>query len=1017
MASETVDFGPFRVDWDNHTIHNDAHELRVTPKAFAVLRYLLARPGQVVTKEELLRSVWPSTIVSEAALTVCIRELRRVFGDSARAPQYLETVHRRGFRFIGPVQGPRSKVQGPTFEPAPSPQHPAPPLVGRAAELSHLHQLLEKARSGERQIVFVTGEPGIGKTALLDAFVFGVQSHEPFGVNTNPKSKIPGPQLRTPNSELSPTPDPRPLTPNPWLAQGQCIEQFGPGEPYLPLLAALGELGRGPAQDRLVTTLRQYAPTWLMQLSALATPADRAALQVHTFGATRERMLRELAEGLEALTRDTVLILTLEDLHWSDPSTQDALSFLARRRHPARLLVLGTYRPTEVLGNGHPLRTLTQDLAIHRHSVELPVPLLTEAAVAEYLAIRARPLQPLARTIHHRTSGNPLFMVNVVEDLLLHGPATNDGPAQAPLNVPATIRQMLERQIDQLSTDEHQLLVTASAVGTEFAAATIAPSLARSVTTVEEHCASLARREHFVRATGTTQWPDGTTSARYSFRHALYHDVLYERVTPSQRLQVHQQIGARLEQGYGDRAEEIAAALAVHFEQARDYPRAVQYHGQAGRTALGRSAAQEAIGHLTTALDLLTQLPDSPERIHLELSLLMPLGAAFMNVKGFAAVEMERAYSRAHTLCEQLGNTPHLFPVLHGLAIFYVVRAKLGTARTLIERSLPLAQQTQNPVLLLEAYKFLGQILLFQGELLGSRHSFDQALTLYDPRQHRHHAFLYGQDPGGLCLTLLSAALWIAGYPEQAWKKAQAAVALARQQGHLFTLGFALLGATMAHRWRGDELALRETAEEFQGLATEQGFAFLITLANHFRAWRLAKTGYAEQGVTQICRDVAMVRASGAEQSLAYSLALSIEIHEKAGRIDEALDLAEEALTLSRETGNCWLDAELYQLKGELLLAQESKSRKLENPSPQPLAPNTQAEAEECFHKAIAIARQQSAKSWELRATMSLARLWQQQGKQQEAHQMLSEVYNWFTEGFDTADLREAKALLEELRM
>ncbi len=837
------------------------------------------------------------------------------------------------------------------------------------------------------------------------------------------KAKVSGPQssARSPQSLSSSAPNPQPRAPV-FIAHGQCIEQFGPGEPYLPLLAAFGELGRGPTQDRLVTTLRQYAPTWLMQLSALATPADRAALQVHTFGATRERMLRELAEGLEALTRDTVLILTLEDLHWSDPSTQDALSFLARRRHPARLLVLGTYRPTEVLGNGHPLRTLTQDLAIHRHSVELPVPLLTEAAVAEYLAIRARPLQPLARTIHHRTSGNPLFMVNVVEDLLLHGPATNDGPAQAPLNVPATIRQMLERQIDQLSTDEHQLLVTASAVGTEFAAATIAPSLARSVTTVEEHCASLARREHFVRATGTTQWPDGTTSARYSFRHALYHDVLYERVTPSRRLQVHQQIGERLEQGYGDRAEEIAAALAGHFEQARDYPRAVRYHGVAGQSALRRNASQEASVHLTTALDLLNHLPASVERNQQELPLQMALGVAVMNAKGYSVPEVERAYFRARTLCEELEDSPHIFPILLGLVVYHVVRGQFSVALSLSEQCLTLAVRFQEPSLLLEAHRSRGHVLHHIGDQHSAQTHLEGGLRLYNPQQHRGHTFLYGHEPGVFCLTYTAAVLWTLGYPDQASKRTQEALSLARETSHALSLLGTLSTAMTLSIFRREGQAVEEGQRELTTVAQEQSIPAYVTVATLHQGWLDAQQGKTVEGITQIRQALDLFSAVGFRVLEPVLLSFLADAYSKAGKISEALTTITQALAALEQTGERSYEAELYRLKGELLLAQESKSQKsksksqkLENPSPQPLAPNTQAEAEECFHKAIAIARQQSAKSWELRATMSLARLWQQQGKQHEAHLMLSEAYNWFTEGFDTADLQDAKALLVAL--
>jgi predicted ATPase len=568
-------------------------------------------------------------------------------------------------------------------------------------------------------------------------------------------------------------------------------------------------------------------------------------------------------------------------------------------------------------------------------------------------------------------------------------------------------------------------------------------------------------------------------SGRYSFRHALYQNVLYERIAEARRMRLHRLIGKRLETGYQERGNEIAAELAMHFERGHDSQQAIQYLHQAGENAGRKSAQQEAIDHLTKGLALLKTLPDTPERTRQELALQIALGASLQLTKGYASPKVEATYTRAREICRQVGDTPQLFPVLLGLERLYLARGQLQTARELREQLLALAQRLQDPGLLVRAYTMLAQTSYQSGEFVHARKYAEQGLALYDPQQHRSHVFLYGNDARVGGLSFASGALWYLGYPDQALQRSQEALAWAQELSHPFSAAGALTVAAVLHQRRREGQAVQQRAEAAMTLSTEQGFSTYLAVATILRGWALAEQGQEEEGIAQMRQGLAAHRATGAEQWQRYFLALLAEAYGKVGQPEEGLTLLAEALAAVNKTGQHDYEAELYRLKGELTLQSsvqrlessvktsgksKVKSGKLKVPNPQHLTPSTQVEAEACFLRAIDIAQKQQAKSLELRAVMSLVRLRQQQAsehgagsteqgagsteqsaKRQErsarsaeeelhntpdvtrstqheirakldaARTMLSEVYQWFTEGFDTKDLQEAKTLLEEL--
>ncbi len=557
-------FSPFRLDVANEQLWRDECLIALRPKTFAVLRYLVEHPGRLVTKEELLRAVWGETLVSEDGLRDYLREIRQALRDDPTAPRFVETVQGRGYRFIAPLSTPprsslassvprlASESQNRTFPRVqtldPRPHTLDVPLVGRDADLARLQGWLEKALNGERQLVFVTGEPGIGKTALLETLVSRVQ-------------RLESEEQRHMGTDQTLDPRPQTLDSGVWLGWGQCIEQHGAGEAFLPILDAVGKLCRGPEGERIIDVLRRHAPMWLVQLPAFIEGEELEALQHKVQGASRERMLREIAEALEVLTVEQPLILVLEDLHWSDVSTLDLLAFVARRKEPACLLVIGTYRPVEMLGDGHPLKLVMQELYAHGWAMELALGLLSEADIRAYLKMRfeGKPSRdregaerpPLAdargsgsnhvlvRTLYRRTGGNPLFLVSTVDDLVARGlfMQTDEGwtfqDEIEDVGIADSIRHLVARQSERLSPEEQHTLEAASVAGMEFSAAAVASALATDTATVEQHCQHLTERQQFLKRLGVEEWPDGTLAARYTFLHALYQQLWHERVSPS----------------------------------------------------------------------------------------------------------------------------------------------------------------------------------------------------------------------------------------------------------------------------------------------------------------------------------------------------------------------------------------------------------------------------------------------------------------------------------------------------
>ncbi|MBI3795554.1 MAG: AAA family ATPase, partial [Deltaproteobacteria bacterium] len=714
QTATVIAFGPFRLWPAQRQLWKEEKQLALRATPLAVLTYLAQHPDCVVSLEELRRAVWGPTYVSRTAIRVCVREIRQALGDAAATPRYIETVGRQGYCFIGyrgtEFAGDRGRSGAVRHqELATENLSQNEPFVGRQRELAQLRQGFVQAQQGQRQVVLVSGEPGIGKTTLITQFV----------------------------TQL-------PATAAVWVGHGQCIESYGQGEAYLPVLEALGRLGRELGAEQLTAVVQQHAPTWLAQLPALVDVAAHRDLQRHVTGATQERMLRELCDALEVLTATQPLLLVLEDLHWSDTATLAWLAAVARRPDPARLFVLGTYRPADVIAHSHPLRGLVQELRTHRLCREVRLNPLSGDEVREYVRLRlasTAAADELGLYLYQRTDGNPLFLTASVDSLIQQGLVVEDqghwvvrGDLAAIANtVPEDVQQLITNQIEALSAAELLLLAVASVSGVSFTAAGVAAGGRQELELVGAACERLAQRGQVIEGGRLEEWPDGTLTARYSFRHALYQEVLYARLGSLQKVQLHRLIGARKEAAYQGHEAALASELAVHFARGRAPGKAVRYYQLAAQQALQRSAYQEALRHCQAGLVLLPELSEAPDRVQHELALRISLITVLTATQSYTGDELAQHLQRAWELCQDANDIPRRVAVLVGLTRTHLLRADRAETEELAEYERRLLEQGQNPDLALRLHAQLATTETARGAHDRVQQHAAQVLALHAP--------------------------------------------------------------------------------------------------------------------------------------------------------------------------------------------------------------------------------------------------------------------------------------------
>ena len=961
QSAKDIAFGPFRFDLADECLWRGAQPIPLRPKAFAVLKVLVQHPGRLVTTQQVLDTVWPGTFVGDAVLKDNIRQLRDALEDDARSPRYIETAHRRGYRFIAKLSElPANNLEKP--EPISTPSLKFVPLrasgtaigvLGRDAELAKMCGWLSHALTGERQTIFVTGEAGIGKTSVVEAFL-------------EQAIRIPG--LR--------------------VVRGQCLEHYGAGEAYLPILEGFSRLCRASGGAEVLGLLRQHAPAWLSQMPSLVSQAERDGLHSRAAGATRERMLREMADSIDAVTSHSPLLLVLEDLHWSDYSTLDLVSYLARRRDPARLVVIGTYRPVDVILGDHPLKGMKRELQAHGMCHELPLEYLAEDVITEYLATRfpSHQFPPrLRRMIYRRTEGNPLFMVNLVEYLIDQSVIVEDKGiwklrvdlAEAEEGIPSNVRELIEKHIERLSPDERSALEGASVAGMECSSVAIAAGLDMPLEWVEKQCEELARHQ-FVSPAWLAELPDGTVTARHRFSHVLYLDVAYRLIPAMRRSQIHQRIAERGLAIYGDRSGEIAAELAMHFEQSRDWPRAVQHLLVAAENAIARSAHHEASKLAGRGLEILKLIPESTERDTQEMRLRMTLTVSLMAIKGFASGEAEEISARGRELFWRHGPSPELFYMLWTLNLHRQfsgdMRSSLETAHQLMQ----LAVELKDDALIMQAHRALGAVLVLLGRCPEALDHIAKGTALCNAQQSHPYSVFVVLDSKVMFECFAAMALLALGHPDQSAERLNAGLELAQKLGHPQTLVVAEHVAAQIQQMRGEAVLSYELAKQATELADEYGLELWRAYGIIEMGWADAEMGNVERGIEQMQRGLALHESMGSKLRVPYFLGLLADQFAKAGRVEEGLVTIRKAIAVSDHTGEGFLLPELYRINGELLIRMVGERDGIAKDSNPTGGSSAVAQAQSCFAKAMAIATEQNATSFESKIVASMERLKQQ---------------------------------------
>jgi DNA-binding winged helix-turn-helix (wHTH) protein/tetratricopeptide (TPR) repeat protein len=927
-------FDRFELDEANARLTRAGEAVPLAPKPFDVLCALARTPGTLVTKNALLDSVWGHRFVSESVLKSTISELRAALDDDPKRPRYIETVSRRGYRFIASVSAPARLGRTGAVATTTSSS-----MIGRSDALDRLRTAWQLAAEGRCQVVWIVGEAGVGKSTLIEHFMGEVE------------------QIH--------------------CAVGQCVEQYGAGEPYLPILEALTALCRREAA--LPDLIRAVAPTWLLQIPWLSSAAEREALRRELAGAGQARMLREMGELLDRYTENRPLLLVTEDLHWSDHATVQLMDYVARRRSSTRLLWLASFRLTEIIAADHPLSAVRHELRLHGLAEEIVLDAFSEKEVGEYVAARipARAAdESFIRALHGRTDGLPLFVADVVNDALAHGWQS------ASMAIPESLAGIIERYIGQLTLDQLALLDAASVCGVEFRPATIARVLESDVASLSESCAELARRQRWL----------SNLDAGYVFRHALYREVLYQRIDALARVGLHRKVAAALERERAEGRSVSAAELASHFELGHEPMPALRYYAEAAESALLHFSPAQTMNLTERAMALLPLTEPNDARTHLEVTLAALRGAAAIQVLGIASDETKRAFERAQSLLQHVPQHPLRGLFLHALGLALCMRGELEEANALAQRSEALVAATGDRTALLCACLVHGLVQYLRGRPRIAREWLEKGVAAGEGLDQATSPAVLTADPDVIILGFLAIALLHLGFVDQGRARMRAAHARARALREPGPQTAALWLDAWFEVRMGNPGRVAELSDELRVLVEENAMPLARAAHRWFRGWAETQLGDPRAGYRLIREGYEQATRLGMRAWASETLGYAAEALARAGDWVAARRELEEAMQCGSATGGREYLTQLLLLDARIADALGEPDR-----------------ARESMRQAIAEARAQEAVWLELNA---LSALCERKDATDRDFAALRHVVDRLTEGLDTPPVARARALL-----
>ena len=994
-AQKSLSFQDFELDLHAGSLTQQGQEVRLRPKAWHLLAYLASQPGRVVPKTELRKQVWPEAHVSDATMAGLVKEVREILADDATDPKYIETVRGRGLRFVAKVTAveprridtPEVTIGAQMHETAGGPIE----VVGRDREIDLIVNAFNSALSGSRKAVFVSGEPGIGKTALLNASVNALQAQ--YGTDRM------------------------------WYLRGDCLQQFGRGEAYMPVLAAISAHSRQADSTEFIRTLAESAPTWLAQLPELDRPRDDGAATAPSEEISNERMLRELSIALERAAEIRPVVLVLDDLHWADLSTIDLVTALVRRTEPARIVTIATFRTADAMINSHPVVQAVREIRARSEGTLLELGLLTKADVRDFVALMFPGLvetDDLATILFELTEGNALFLHTIEDylkktgwieksDMTWH---LSESLARITEEVPASLRQVIERQLNLVKPNDIRALECASVVGSEFSAAAVAAGLQRDPEEIESIFENLARNQHLIYLKDTQRWPDGTTSAGFAFEHAAYQTVLYQQIPEARKTRLHQRVAERLREAYGDRAHHYASELAKHYEQAGDYTQAAEFYEHAAINATQRSANETALDHLRNANRLLERADVDQRDPTLELRIAAQLLFKSMTVHGRDPKVIADVLKRTENLIamsEALGDEVKMFAYL-AVSLCSLYLGNVEKAYGYSEACRQIADQTDDKELIVAGHGLSATMQLLNGKLVGSQQLFDETLKLVSPDRQAALVFIRGLDHGTAMVGVSSVVYWLLGRPDSAVERSRSALDHADRLSHPGSKAFALMCACIVHQMRREWATANAYADDLVALAEEQGFrSWLATGLVHKQLCTVENE--AERGSVLVSDQGSFADyQSGVSVFAPYFCARLALAQARAGQTGGALEMIETALG-QIAGGVSVFESEVRRIFGEVLYLRSREARSEQETQ----SDHLHAQARKALDTAVEIAEAHHSKSCALRAITSRACVVAQEDDARRVAEKLDAVIRSFDEGLETSDMKEAREMLRTL--